>query len=109
MNLAAMLVMAFTCRTNPSDRVRASSLKQFIRQRLLEMGVSTTSLECKWDTGGRKRKGGLGVKLSYHALWFELQRGSKKRNLAGWVARTRPLAEPLSPRGPQPVLRRLRT
>jgi hypothetical protein len=23
--------------------------------------------------------------------------------LAGWVARTRPLAEPLSPRGPQPV------
>jgi hypothetical protein len=29
--------------------------------------------------------------------------------LAGWVARTRPLAEPLSPRGPQPVLKRLRT
>ena len=28
--------------------------------------------------------------------------------VAGWVARTRPLAEPLSPRGPQPVLRRLR-
>jgi hypothetical protein len=24
-------------------------------------------------------------------------------NLAGWVARTRPLAGPLSPRGPQPV------
>ena len=24
--------------------------------------------------------------------------------LAGWVARTRPLTEPLSPRGPQPVL-----
>ena len=23
--------------------------------------------------------------------------------LAGWVARTRPLARPLSPRGPQPV------
>ncbi len=33
----------------------------------------------------------------------------KKKNQAGWVARTRPLAEPLSPRGPQPVLRRLRT
>src|ERR1700688_2229590 len=30
------------------------------------------------------------------------------KNLAGWVARTRPLAEPLSPRGPQPVLRTLR-
>ncbi len=29
-------------------------------------------------------------------------------NKAGWVARTRPLAEPLSPRGPQPVPRRLR-
>src|SRR5437762_12809688 len=27
--------------------------------------------------------------------------GSEKK--AGWVARTRPLAEPLSPRGPQPV------
>jgi hypothetical protein len=31
-----------------------------------------------------------------------------KIRVAGWVARTRPLAEPLSPRGPQPVLRRLR-
>jgi len=28
--------------------------------------------------------------------------------VAGWVARTRLLAEPLSPRGPQPVLRSLR-
>ena len=27
---------------------------------------------------------------------------------AGWVARTRPLSEPLSPRGPQPVLSTLR-
>jgi hypothetical protein len=27
---------------------------------------------------------------------------------AGWVARTRLLAEPLSPRGPQPVLQTLR-
>jgi hypothetical protein len=34
-------------------------------------------------------------------------RGREK--LAGWVARTRPLAEPLSPRGPQPVPRRLQT
>ena len=25
------------------------------------------------------------------------------KNLAGWVARTRPLSGPLSPRGPQPV------
>jgi hypothetical protein len=29
--------------------------------------------------------------------------------MAGWEARTRPLAEPLSPRGPQPVPQRLRT
>jgi hypothetical protein len=29
--------------------------------------------------------------------------------MAGWVARTRPLAEPLSPRGPQPVLSKLQT
>jgi hypothetical protein len=33
--------------------------------------------------------------------------GSKTK-MAGWVARTRPLAEPLSPRGPQPVPQRLR-
>ena len=29
--------------------------------------------------------------------------------LAGWVARTRPLTGPLSPRGPQPVLSKLQT
>src|ERR1700674_3976810 len=33
----------------------------------------------------------------------------EKEKLAGWVARTRPPAEPLSPRGPQPVPRRLQT
>jgi len=32
----------------------------------------------------------------------------EEKNLAGWVARTRPLSRPLSPRGPQPVLRTLR-
>src|ERR1700722_18102004 len=31
-----------------------------------------------------------------------------ENSVAGWVARTRLLAEPLSPRGPQPVLRSLR-
>src|SRR6266513_775175 len=31
-----------------------------------------------------------------------------KRKLAGWVARTRSLSGPLSPRGPQPVLGTLR-
>jgi hypothetical protein len=36
-----------------------------------------------------------------------LRKGRGKK-LAGWVARTRPLAEPLSPRGPQPVIERLR-
>ena len=36
------------------------------------------------------------------------QEGEREK-LAGWVARTRPLAEPLSPRGPQPVPRRLQT
>ena len=34
--------------------------------------------------------------------------GKLKTKQAGWVARTRPLAEPLSPRGPQPVLQTLR-
>jgi hypothetical protein len=32
----------------------------------------------------------------------------REERVAGWVARTRPLAEPLSPRGPQPVPRTLR-
>jgi len=32
----------------------------------------------------------------------------RSQNLAGWVSRTRPLAEPLSPRGPQPVVSKLR-
>jgi hypothetical protein len=32
-----------------------------------------------------------------------MQKRTNKTELAGWVARTRPLAEPLSPRGPQPV------
>jgi hypothetical protein len=31
------------------------------------------------------------------------------KRVAGWEARTRLLAEPLSPRGPQPVLQTLRT
>ncbi len=34
--------------------------------------------------------------------------GGRSGKKAGWVARTRPLAEPLSPRGPQPVLQTLR-
>ncbi len=37
-----------------------------------------------------------------------LSEGKLKTKQAGWVARTRPLAEPLSPRGPQPVLKTLR-
>jgi hypothetical protein len=41
-------------------------------------------------------------------LWSDYC-GKQKEKLAGWVARTRPLSEPLSPRGPQPVLRRLLT
>lgn len=41
----------------------------------------------------------------------EQLRGDKTREKeakAGWVARTRRLAEPLSPRGPQPVFLRVR-
>ena len=44
------------------------------------------------------------------SLWpsycSEMEEEAEKK--AGWVARTRPLAEPLSPRGPQPVLQTLR-
>jgi hypothetical protein len=55
-------------------------------------------------------KGGKGRRIMplSRSLGFRW-RGKQKINLAGWVARTRPLAEPLSPRGPQPVLKRLRT
>jgi len=36
-----------------------------------------------------------------------MTREAEEEKLAGWVARTRPLSGPLSPRGPQPVLGRL--
>jgi hypothetical protein len=57
------------------------------------------------DAKGRKGQKlmPLSRSLSYRG------RGKQKMKLAGWVARTRPLAEPLSPRGPQPVPQRLRT
>jgi hypothetical protein len=41
-------------------------------------------------------------------VFFDARQEGEREKLAGWVARTRPLAEPLSPRGPQPVLRSLR-
>jgi hypothetical protein len=36
-------------------------------------------------------------------LEMKSQREARIENLAGWEARTRPLAGPLSPRGPQPT------
>src|SRR6266478_296882 len=47
---------------------------------------------CQYFPGGAER-------------WREEER---ERKLAGWEARTRPLAGPLSPRGPQPVPQKLR-
>ena len=41
--------------------------------------------------------------------WVNVGEETARKRLAGWVARTRPLAEPLSPRGPQPVLNKLQT
>ena len=52
---------------------------------------SGRAVECPLGVGGAKEK-----------------RSGVEERKAGWVARTRLLAEPLSPRGPQPVLERLR-
>ena len=41
-------------------------------------------------------------------IWTRGEGREGKLKVAGWVARTRPLAGPLSPRGPQPVLSKLR-
>ena len=56
-----------------------------------------------------KERTGAPVRALVLLLVVPRCRGKQKRRVAGWVARTRPLAEPLSPRGPQPVLQRLRT
>jgi len=55
----------------------------------------------------QKEKEGL-VQALFHSALVCNAKGSREE-MAGWVARTRPLAEPLSPRGPQPVPQRLRT
>jgi hypothetical protein len=57
------------------------------------------------DATGRKGQKLKPLSRSLSYRW----RGKQEMKLAGWVARTRPLAEPLSPRGPQPVPQRLRT
>jgi hypothetical protein len=66
------------------------------------------ALECKADTVACKRKRGPWVQALLLSTLPVVEDGRKKK-VAGWVARTRPLAEPLSPRGPQPVPQRLRT
>jgi len=55
----------------------------------------------------QKEKEGLGAGPPPNALACNDEKKAEKET-SGLVARTRPLAEPLSPRGPQPVPRRLR-
>jgi len=70
MNLAAMLLMPFTCRANPSDRANTSSLKPIISERFIEIPVSTTPLACKSETRDAKEKEGLGAGPPNHVLWL---------------------------------------
>jgi hypothetical protein len=56
------------------------------------------------DAKGRKVR----LLLPWRGLRGFRWNGKRKMKVAGWEARTRLLAEPLSPRGPQPVLQRLR-
>jgi len=74
----------------------------------MEFPLVIAALECKAHTVGCKRKGGPVYRPSLLNTLLVNAEGRKKK-VAGWVARTRPLAEPLSPRGPQPVPQRLRT
>src|ERR1051325_3951387 len=62
-----------------------------------------------WSNPRRaEREANLGREDETTREGSKLGRNEGSGNLAGWVARTRPLAGPLSPRGPQPVLSKLR-
>jgi hypothetical protein len=50
----------------------------------------------------------LGQRTNQTRVCEREEREIGELRVAGWVARTRPLSEPLSPRGPQPVLSKLR-
>jgi len=50
-----------------------------------------------------------GPRPSLRAACYKFLRNCPCNRFAGWVARTRPLAGPLSPRGSQPVLSNLRS
>jgi len=83
-------------------------LKPLIPEQLTGLSPDAITVGCKARSAGRKQKGRNGVQpVLPNTLSFIPWEAEKK--VAGWVARTRPLAEPLSPRGPQPVLQRLRT
>src|ERR1700730_11008578 len=79
-----------------------ASCKLFIAQLLYGAAREGWALRCKaiaycfMNLGGARKNAGRAAR-----------HGLRGKNLAGWVARTRPLAEPLSPRGPQPVLHTL--
>ena len=108
MNLLEMLFIAFTCRANHSDgstRLPSTHSLPAASDSLGKCASSSMQAGYRWT---QKKKEDLAAGPPYYVPWSVFQREAKKK-LAGWVARTRPLAEPLSPRGPQPVLRSLRT
>src|SRR5260370_34301281 len=99
--------MAFTWRHKPADCTARAILKLFIREHLIEKQPLPAALDCKPHSHRCKRKEGLVQALLHSALVCNAK-GSREE-MAGWVGRTQPLSEPLSPRGPPPPPQRLRS
>jgi len=97
----------FTCRLNTSDCLPCYS--QATHSRITYGTVSARHHGRMQDEVRRtqtKREERGAARPPKHSEFYSWE---AEKKVAGWVARTRPLAEPLSPRGPQPVLQRLRT
>ena len=105
MTLETVQFADFTCRTNPSACPTPLLSNRSFESSLRNISLCGFSRMQGWDRLMQKK-----VRTWFQVLPYTLigdPEGSKKK-VAGWVARTRPLAEPLSPRGPQPVPKRLR-
>src|SRR5882672_536333 len=107
-NFDLLLPLAFTCRVIPlstgSFRFGTLSFGRALPGELRTLPV--------YDA--RQLPSGKDTELAANVMPLKVLFGREKAmreatELAGWEARTRPLAEPLSPRGPQPVPQRLRT
>lgn len=107
--MASLSANRLQCRPNLSVTVQRPP-QVYDGATLVEWKPETAVVECTKAAilyDGPKAEERAGVLGSYAVSDGVPITGTGLR-MAGWVARTRLLAEPLSPRGPQPVLRSLR-